>query len=197
MIGGARALLQPDGQQPLAATRLDGAAAQTLLDVASAQLLAGNLPAARQLVDRALKSSEYTQFVVQNEPWQARQGVSYQLIVAYTLMNTGAAQAGGVQLGNLSRLLDRLIHAGLERHEIYDLQAEVAAARGDLDGAMRSLGHAMELGTFNAWRAEHEPYLRPLKGRSDYRALIQRISEQNDRARKKIAAAEAAAASRI
>jgi tetratricopeptide (TPR) repeat protein len=179
-------------QRELAATKVDGTSAQALLDVANAQLLVGNLPAARALVDRAVALGQYEEQVVRNAPWEARQGVSYQLIVAYTLDHTGERNAAEVQLDNLSRLLDRLIHAGLERHEIYELQAAVATLHGDLDGAMRSLNHAMALGRINAWRAEHEPYLERLRTRSDYRAMIQRAHEQDDRVRKKLMASEGA-----
>ena len=177
-------------QRQLAATKVDGASAQTLLDVANAQLLAGDLPAARLLVDHALALGEYEEQLVRNAPWEARHGVSYQLIVAYTLNKTGASQAAEVQLRNLSQLLDRLIQSGLERHEIYELQAAVATVRGDLDGAIRSLNQAVELSTLNVWRAEHEPFLEPLRIRSDYRTLIQRVNEQNERARKKLGASE-------
>jgi transcriptional activator of cad operon len=187
---GTRAL-----QRRLAATKVAGASAQTLLDVANAQLLGGNLPAARLLVDRALALGEYQEQVVRNEPWAARHGISYQLIAAYALEKTDASLAAEAQLRNVSQLVDRLIDAGLERHEIYELQAAVATLHGDLDGAMRSLNHAMALGNINAWRAEHEPYLEPLRTRSDYRALIQRVKEQDERLRKKLAASEGAVGS--
>ena len=61
----------------------------------------------------------------------------------------------------------------------YKLRAELLALRGDADGAMLALRHAADLGWRDALQAEHEPAFAALRVRSDFRALIGRVNQQN------------------
>ena len=173
----------------LAATNLASASTRTLLDVANAQLLAGDAGSARVLVDRALARSDYDAEVTRNAAWDARQGYSYPLIAAYSYLNTGSATAGTSLLQKTAALLDRMTAGGTERHGVYVLKADVAALRGDADGAMRALTRASQLGWRNVWAVEREPFLETLRGRSDYQTLIKRISAANQSVSSRVAAA--------
>ena len=82
---------------------------------------------------------------------------------------------------------------GTERHGVYVLRADVAALRGDADGAMRALTRASQLGWRNVWAAEREPFLETLRGRSDYQTLVKRISAANQSVSSRVAAAALAA----
>jgi hypothetical protein len=72
-----------------------------------------------------------------------------------------------------------LTAAGMRRHGIYELQAQVAALRGDADGALRALQRAAELGWREVWLAEREPYFTILRPRADFRALLERVRADN------------------
>jgi tetratricopeptide (TPR) repeat protein len=184
--------LATDGTKALrtqvATTNLATASTRTLLDAANAQLMAGDAQSARKLVDRALARSTYDAEVTRNAPWDARQGFSYALIAAYTYLNTGNAAMGTALLQKTAALLDRMVAAGTERHGVYLLKADLAALRGDADGAMRALTHASQLGWRNAWGAEREPFLDSVKGRSDYQALIKRVSTANESMSRRVSA---------
>ncbi|HMK23731.1 MAG TPA: hypothetical protein VK466_15475, partial [Terriglobales bacterium] len=80
----------------------------------------------------------------------------------------------------LTALLDRLAAAGMRRHGVYELQAQVAALRGDAEGAMRALQRAADQGWREVWLAEREPYFTNLRPRADFRALLQRVRADNE-----------------
>jgi TolB-like protein/DNA-binding winged helix-turn-helix (wHTH) protein/tetratricopeptide (TPR) repeat protein len=174
----------------LGSTHVDAASARTLLDIANAEVIAGDLPAARRLVARSLAQKDYGVQVDRDAAWLARTGYAYALTVAYVLQKTGEATASDVKLRQLSALLDRMIQDGVTRYGVYQLQAETAAVRGNADEAMRLLTHAADLGWGNAWRAQQEPFLAPLRARSDYQALIQRINARNSAMRSKLGGPE-------
>jgi len=109
-------------------------------------------------------------------------------IAALALKMTGDAAGAERHLAELSALLDRLTGAGMKRHGVEKLRAQVAALRDNPDEAMRALGSAADLGWPGAWRAEREPYFASLRDRADYRALIERVTQSNARMRSRIPA---------
>jgi TolB-like protein/DNA-binding winged helix-turn-helix (wHTH) protein/Tfp pilus assembly protein PilF len=176
----------PALKSQLSATRIDAASARSLLDIANAQIMLGDLPAARRQVERSQAQRDYGVQVERDAPWVAREGYSYALIVAYVLLKTGDTPAAETRLKQVSALLDRLLQGGVTRYGVYQLQAQIAAMRGDGDAAMRLLTRAADLGWGNSWRAQHEPFLASLRTRSDYEALIQRVNARNLSMRSKL-----------
>ena len=61
-----------------------------------------------------------------------------------------------------------------------ELQAQVAALRGDADGALRALQRAADQGWRDVWLAEREPYFAILRPRADFRALLERVRADNE-----------------
>jgi len=177
----------------LSSTRIETASARTLLDIASAELMAGDIKAARRLVDRSLAQKDYGVQVERDAAWVARAGYSYPLIAAYVLLKSGDATAAETRLAQISTLLGQMIQDGVARHGVYQLQAEIAAVRGDADTAMRLLTHAADLGWGDSWRAQQEPFLASLRTRGDYQALIQRVNARNALMRGKLAEPAASA----
>jgi hypothetical protein len=149
-----------------------------LFELASVELLAGEPQAARAFADRALASPELRPDDLAS-PWLARTGHAYLLIAAAAHQATGDTAGAARQLAALTALLDRLTAAGMRRHGIYELQAQVAALRGDADGAMRALQRAADQGWREVWLAEREPYFTILRPRADFRALLQRVRSDN------------------
>ena len=160
---------------------VNAASTRTLLDLAHAQLTLSDIPAARKLVDRALAQADYDVEITRSAAWEAREGFSYQLIAAYAYMKSGDSAAAMALLQLVSALLDRMSAAGIERHGIHEIRAQVAALRGDPEGAMQQLTRASQLGWNNTWAADHEPLLDALHARDDYRALTKRIKAANQR----------------
>jgi hypothetical protein len=150
-----------------------------LFELASAELLAGETRAARGFVDRALASPELRPDDLAS-PWLARTGRAYLLIAAAAHQTTGDAAGATKYLAALTVLLDRLTTAGMRRHGVYELQAQVAALRGDSEGAMRTLQRAADHGWRDAWVAEREPYFSSLRSRPDFRALLQHVRDANE-----------------
>src|SRR5207344_864245 len=105
----------------------------------------GDVAAARRLVERALAQRDYAVQVERDAAWEARGGYSYALTIAYILLKTGDTTAAETRLGQLSALLQQMIQDGVTRYGVYQLQAQVAALRGDADAAMRLLAHAADL----------------------------------------------------
>ena len=173
--GGLEALNQRIASQRLA----DASDPDVLFELASVELLAGEPVAARSFADRALASPELKPDDLAS-PWLARLGHAYLLIAAAAHQATGDAAGATQHLATLTALLDRLNAAGMRRHGVYDLQAQVAALRGDAEGAMRALQRAADQGWREVWFAEHEPYLASLRERADFRALLQRVRVDND-----------------
>lgn len=173
--GGLEALHQRIASQRLADTTDPG----VLFELANVELLAGEPQAARAFTDRALASPQLKPDVLAS-PWLARTGRAYLLIAAAAHQATGDAAGAAQQLATLTALLDRLTAAGMHRHGVYELQAQVAALRGDADGAMRALQRAADQGWREVWLAEREPYFVALRPRADFRALLQRVRADNE-----------------
>ena len=150
----------------------------SLFALARAELLAGDPRSAQAYVSRALTSPALRAGDLAS-PWLARTGYSYLLIAAAAEQASGDAAAARARLGELGALLDRLTAAGMRRHGVYELQAQVAALRGDADEAIAALRRAADFGWRDAWLAEHEPYFARLRGRADYRALIEEVRDHN------------------
>ena len=123
----------------LARMDVNAASTRTLLDLAHAQLTLSDIPAARKLVDRALAQADYDVEITRSAAWEAREGFSYPLIAAYAYMKSGDSAAAMALLQLVSALLDRMSAAGIERHGIHEIRAQVAALRGDPEGAMQQL----------------------------------------------------------
>jgi tetratricopeptide (TPR) repeat protein len=173
--GGLQALHQRIASQRLA----DSSDPDVLFVLADAELLAGEPQAARGFADRALASPDLSPDDLAS-PWLARTGSAYLLIAAAAHQATGDAAGAEQHLAVLSALLDRLTAAGMRRHGVYALQAQVAALRGDGDGAMRALQRAADQGWRDVWLAEREPYFASLRQRADFRALLQRVRANNE-----------------
>jgi TolB-like protein/DNA-binding winged helix-turn-helix (wHTH) protein len=175
--GGLPALrMQISAIEPLAV------APRELLDVAYAQLVVGDAGAARRLVDRALQTPGFDEQML-SDPWRVRVGFSYQLIVAAAKLWGGERADAERRLQALTQVTDKLVADGVERYGVYELRAQILAVRGDLDGAMRSLTQAVDLGWRYTWWAEQEPYLAALHARRDYQALIKRATALNSQMR--------------
>jgi TolB-like protein/DNA-binding winged helix-turn-helix (wHTH) protein len=149
-----------------------------LFELANAALIAGDAPSARAFTDTALKSPDLKPDDLAS-PWHARTGHSYLLIAAAAEQATGDSKAAMLKLAQLSTLLDRLAAAGMQRYGTYELQAQIAALRGDAEAAMLALQHAADQGWRSVWLAEHEPYFAPLRSRADFRSLLDRIRRKN------------------
>ena len=177
----------PGLRRQLDATSLDATVSpDTIFTVAKAALLANDARRARELVDRALADPSLDPSTL-NSPWLARTGSSYQLIAALAKRMTGDSGGAEQHLAKLSGLLDRLSTAGMQRYGVEELRAQVATLRGKPDDAMRSLQVAENLGWPGTWRAEHEPYFAALRDRTDYRHLIERVTQANARMQTRIA----------
>jgi TolB-like protein/Tfp pilus assembly protein PilF len=173
--GGLEALHQRIASQRLA----DASDPGVLFELANVELLAGEPEAARAFADRALASPELRPDDLAS-PWLARTGRAYLLIAAAAHQATGDAAGAAQQLTALTALLDRLTAAGMRRHGVYELQAQVAALRGDADGALHALQRAADQGWREVWFAEREPYFIILRPRADFRALVKRVRADNE-----------------
>jgi TolB-like protein/DNA-binding winged helix-turn-helix (wHTH) protein/tetratricopeptide (TPR) repeat protein len=178
--GGANAM-----HERIVAGRLDRTDNPLLLfELADAELLAGDSRAARAFVERALASPDLKIDDLAS-PWLARGGHSYLLTAAAAKQATGDPAGAAAKLADLTALLDRLVAAGMRRHGVYELQAQVAALHGDAEAAMIALQRAADQGWRDVWLAEHQPYFASLRQRADFRALLDRIRADNDAESKK------------
>jgi transcriptional activator of cad operon len=150
-----------------------------LFKLANAELIAGDARTARIFTDRALASTNLNADDLAS-PWFARTGYSYLLIAAAARQATGDAAGANEELTQLDALLERLLAAGMNRYGVFVLKAESAALRGDGNAAMLELQRAAKIGWRDVWLAEHEPYFAQLSGRSDFRAFLDRIRNEND-----------------
>jgi len=165
-------------RQHLVAARPESSAhADTLLRAARAELLLGEAAAARTLLERALAAPDLDRRP--DDPWYERQGDSLELTRALVELKTGEEVSANRRLEALSSRLTRLTAAGVERFGVYKLRAEVLALRGDPDGAMAALRHAVALGWREASQAAHDPAFSSLQSRSDFRALLEEIRKMN------------------
>jgi len=172
--GGAAGL-----QRFIAAEKLDGSDdPRVLFELANSSLGVGDAAAARRYCDRALASPDLEAEDIAS-PWLARTGKSYLLILAGTLRANGDEAGAQARLAGLGTLLARLDAAGMRRHAVFLLGAQLAAMRGNGDAAMAALKRAAEFGWRDARAAEAEPYLKSLRDRPDYRELIDRAQARN------------------
>jgi TolB-like protein/DNA-binding winged helix-turn-helix (wHTH) protein/Tfp pilus assembly protein PilF len=173
--GGADAL-----RTHLVAARLEEApAAQALFAAAYNRLLVGDATAAAQAIQRALKAPDVSAGALGDAWGAARWGHSNELTMAMVELQMGDKPSAMRHLDTLSAMLDHLVQAGERRYGVDELRAAVLALRGDEDGAMRSLTIAAEKGWRRSWWAAREPDLSSLWARSDFRALIARVSRSN------------------
>jgi TolB-like protein/DNA-binding winged helix-turn-helix (wHTH) protein len=163
-----------------------------LFELANAELAGGDAVAARAYVDRALASPLLLPEDLAS-PWQARTGRSYLLITAAALRGTGDEAGATRRLSELSLLLARMSANGVRRHGVHELKAQLAAMDGDAGGAIAELRQAIELGWRDVGSAEIEPYFGALRGRADYRALLDQVRARNaaDAAQLSVGAASA------
>jgi TolB-like protein/Tfp pilus assembly protein PilF len=154
--------------------------ADTLLRAARLHVLVGEAPLARQLLEKALAAPDLSRTTL-DHPFYVRQGESYVLVMALAQNGSGDRHSAEQQLDILLASLDRMKQAGMERYGVYTLRADVLAMRGDGDGAMVSLGHAAELGWRGATQALRDPALASLQSRGDFKALLERLQEQDQR----------------
>jgi transcriptional activator of cad operon len=151
---------------------------ELLFALALAALIAGDAPAARAFSDRALGSPDLKPDDLAS-PWLARTGYSYLLIAASAEQLTGEARGAMLKLAQLSTLLDRMTTAGMQRYGVYELQAQIAALRGDPQAAMVALQLAADHRWRQVWLAEHEPFFASLRSRADFRSLLDRVRREN------------------
>jgi TolB-like protein/Flp pilus assembly protein TadD len=151
---------------------------RTLLDLAYANLLAGDNVAAKQMTDRAFASPQYNAQTL-NAAWDARTGFSNQLLAAAVELAVGQNATAGARLAEVAATVEGLVASGVIRHDVYALRARTLAMRGDAEGSIRALQRAVELGWRAEWQATHEPYLRSLWSRNDFRELIGRVKVAN------------------
>jgi len=154
--------------------------ADTLLRTARLRLQLGDAAAAKQVLQKAQMAPDWSRATL-DHPWYLREGESYGLVLALAEINLGERRSAEQQLGSLLGALDSLAQAGVERYGIYTLRAAALALRGDGDGAMVALGRAAELGWRGAMQAEHEPAFTSLQSRADFRALLERLRQQDER----------------
>ena len=154
--------------------------ADTLLRAARLHVLMGEAPLAKKLLEKALAAPDLSRTTL-DHPFYVRQGESYGLIMALAENGSGDRHAAERQLDALLAALDHMKQAGMERYGVYTLRADVLAMRGDADGAMVALGRAAELGWRGATQALRDPALAPLQARGDFKALLERLQEQDQR----------------
>jgi TolB-like protein/DNA-binding winged helix-turn-helix (wHTH) protein/tetratricopeptide (TPR) repeat protein len=154
--------------------------ADTLLRAARLHMLLGEATLAKKLLEKALAAPDLSRTTL-DHPFYVRQGESYGLVMALAQNGSGDRHAAEQQLDTLLASLDRMKQAGMERYGVYTLRADILAMRGDGDGAMVSLGHAAELGWRGATQALHDPALASLQSRGDFKALLERLGEQDQR----------------
>jgi transcriptional activator of cad operon len=163
----------------LAQAHLDDSPHAVILEeLARLRLLLGEADAAAALVNRALTAAD-RQPELTDTPWSARTGESCQLRLAAAELQTGKEPAAQARLNRLVGMLDGMIHAGVERAQVYALRAEAEALLGRGDPAMHDLAQAVRLGWRRAWWAEREPYLASLRSRQDFRDLMAAVNRTN------------------
>lgn len=149
-----------------------------LFELAEAELFAGNARAAQGYVSRALASPKLRADDLA-KAWYARTGNSNLLIAAAAEHATGDEAGAQRHVDAAARLIARMSAAGVKRHGLLVLEAEVAALRGDRDAAMRSLTAAVDLGLRYAWPIEHSPSFAALRDRREFSALLEKMAARN------------------
>jgi len=154
--------------------------ADTLLRAARLHMLLAGAAAAKQLLQRARAAPDWTH-VTWDDPWDLREGESYELVLALAQKSLGDSRSAEQELDTLLAALESMKQAGMERYGMYYLLAAARAMRGNADGAMAALGRAAELGWRGAIRARHDPALASLQSRADFQALLERLRLQDQR----------------
>jgi TolB-like protein/DNA-binding winged helix-turn-helix (wHTH) protein len=163
----------------LASTRLDQSEhSRILIQDAYLHVLAQDPSGGKALIVRAMSAGDLNAARL-NDPWYVRWGDADLLGVAACELQAGERDAALSHLQQLAGVIDRLLAAGEQRFQIYELQAEVLALRGDDDRAMQALSKAAALGWRRAWWAEHEPFFAHLRTRGDFRSLVERVEATN------------------
>jgi hypothetical protein len=157
----------------------DSSHASRLFVAAYYRLLIGDSATAEANMERALKAPDFAPAAVAS-PWAAAHwGHSDELTMALIDLHSGNTPSATRHLDAVAATLDQLVRSGEKLYGVDELRAAVLALRGDADGAMRSLVRAADLGWRRSWWAEREPDLAALRERSDFRALMARVSDSN------------------
>jgi TolB-like protein/DNA-binding winged helix-turn-helix (wHTH) protein/tetratricopeptide (TPR) repeat protein len=156
-----------------------------LFSAAYYRMLAGDVAAAGPLVKRGLKAAEAAS--ASPTPWSvARFGHHDGLTAAMVEFRLGDQAAARRHLDAVAATLELLVRNGDKRFAVEELLATVQSLRGDLDGAMRHLSRAADLGWRRSWWAEREPDVSALWGRKDFAALMARINASNAELRTRV-----------
>jgi transcriptional activator of cad operon len=151
-----------------------------LLEASYSRLLLGDAAAAKGLIGRALSAPDRPVYA---DTWYARGEdtfTSYRVDLASAELALGNHSSAQRELNTVLEMVNRMIAAGVKRHATYELRAKVYALKGQGDDAMRDLDIAATLGWRRVWWAAHEPYFVSLRPRSDFQALMTRVSQSND-----------------
>jgi len=155
-----------------------------LFEAAYSRLLLNDASAAKDLIARALIAPDRPPGYAE-APWYARgagpEGNSYRLDLAVAEIMLGEHAAARQDLDTVLAMLNNMIASGVERYGTYELRAKVYALQGRGDDALRDLYKAVNLGWRRAWWAANEPYFSSLQSRSDFQALLAKVSRSNDR----------------
>lgn len=157
---------------------LESSDPEMLFVMANAALMAGDARLANELIARA-EASPLLELADVESGWQAMHGTSFLLVRAAALQAAGNSDGASRALNELAKLLQKLVDAGVQTRGLYELQAELAAMRGQPDAAMSALRRAVELGWTDVWLAEHQPYFESLRSRADFRELLAAVSKRN------------------
>jgi len=149
-----------------------------LMQLANAALFARDESLAGGFMDRALASPSLVAEDLAS-PWQASGGYSDLLVLAAVMRARGDDEAANARLAELAALLDRMVESGVQTHGLYFVRAGLDSMRGQADSAMASLQRAKQIGWRDAWLAERQPFLDPLRGRQDFLGLLAAVHAQN------------------
>jgi TolB-like protein/DNA-binding winged helix-turn-helix (wHTH) protein/Tfp pilus assembly protein PilF len=159
--------------------QLDQATAPgVLVELARAAVFAGDLSLARQLAGRVQSLPQPTDDYLRGA-WSAREGRSFLLTSALLLADSGDKAGAERELASLSKLLDKIAAAGVERYGVHQLRADVAVVRGDVNGALRELQRAAELGWRDAWTIQIAPYYAEARKQPEFAAFLSAIAASN------------------
>ncbi len=146
--------------------------------VANAALMTRDTRLANEAIARA-QASPLLEPEDMTSGWNAMHGASYLLIRAAALQAAGDPKGAAAELDALDKVIARLMDAGVQTRGLFELQASLAAMRGQADAAMSALRRAVQLGWTDVWLAEHQPYFDSLRDRSDFRELLAAVRARN------------------
>ena len=149
-----------------------------LFVLANAALTARDTALANEFVARAQASPALASADVASG-WQAMYGTSFLLVRATALQSGGDSKGAGRDLDSLGKLLAQLADAGVQTRGLFELQAQLAAVRGQPELAMSALRRAVQLGWSDVWLAERQPYFDSLRDRADFRELLATVRARN------------------